>query len=336
MRETVKEVSRGRQVKKPVFITRNEIMEDLLHKIKLVARTKATLLITGENGTGKEVLAQLFHYYSIRKEKPMVNVNCGAIPSELVESELFGHEKGAFTGAHARKEGCFELANKGTLFLDEIGEMPLSVQVKLLRAVETSSFRRVGGEEEVKVDVSLISATNKILSDQVKSGSFREDLFYRINVIELYVPPLRHRKEDIPLLVEYYANHFADQYGVEGIEFDRECMDLFLAYDWPGNVRELRNVVERSIVLTEGNVVKAEMIPPPINKKDKTFSTGSGHLQDFIQIPIGTTLEEVERKVIQQTLHSVDNNKTEAARLLGFARKTLHNKLDKYEEGSVA
>ncbi len=319
---------------KPVLITQNEAMKDLIQKIKLVARTKANLLITGENGTGKEVLARLFHYHSKRREKPMVTINCGAIPSDLVESELFGHEKGAFTGAHVQKKGCFELADKGTLFLDEIGEMPLSMQVKLLRVVETSSFRRVGGKEEIKVDVSLISASNKILLDQVKSGCFREDLYYRLNVIELYVPPLRHRKEDIPLLATYFANHFTSLYGVDNIEFTDECMHMLLNYEWPGNVRELKNIVERSVILSEGdenNQVGPNSLPSSIHKNAKSNHSYSGkNLEDIIQIPVGTSLEEVERRVIRQTLDSVDNNKTEAAKILGFARKTLHNKLDKY------
>lgn len=336
MQEAVKEVSRGKTPKKPVFITQNSLMQDLIAKIKLVAKTKATVLITGENGTGKEVLSQLFHYYSARRNKPMVTINCGAIPSELVESELFGHEKGAFTGAHARKEGCFELADKGTLFLDEIGEMPVDIQVKLLRAVELGSFRRVGGKEEIQVDVSLISATNKVLIDQVKSGCFREDLFYRINVIELYVPPLRHRKEDIPLLVDFYMNHFTDLYNLEKVEFDDECMSLFMAYDWPGNVRELKNVVERSVVLSQGDEVDKTMIPSSISKSEQKYPAYSGaDFKNMIQIPIGLSLEEVERRVIEQTLNSVDNNKTEAAKILGFARKTLHNKLDKYGEEMV-
>ncbi|MEX0596311.1 MAG: sigma-54 factor interaction domain-containing protein, partial [Candidatus Paceibacterota bacterium] len=192
---------------KPILITQNRTMIDLYHKIKLIAHTKATVLITGENGTGKEVFAGLLHYHNSCQNRNMVTVNCGAIPNELVESELLGHEKGAFTGADAQKKGCFELADKGTLFLDEIGEMSLTAQVKLLRAVELGSFRRVGGKEEIHVDVTLISATNKILDDQVKAGSFREDLYYRLNVVELYVPPLRHRKEDIPLLMEFYTNY---------------------------------------------------------------------------------------------------------------------------------
>jgi DNA-binding NtrC family response regulator len=319
-------------LKKPVFITQNPVMKELLAKVMLVAKTKATLLITGENGTGKEVLAQLVHYHSSRSKNELVAINCGAIPSELVESELFGHEKGAFTGAHARKEGCFEMADKSTLFLDEIGEMPKSVQVKLLRAVELGAFRRVGGKEEIDVDISLISATNKVLFDQVQSGSFREDLFYRLNVIELYVPPLRHRKEDIPLLVEFYKNHFVEIYGIEDIVFSDEIMEMFLSYDWPGNVRELKNIVERCVVLSDGKEITADIIPSRIHRGDNIYPACKGNRYDnIIQIPIGTSIEEIERRVIDQTLYSVDNNKTEAAKILGFSRKTLHNKLTKYE-----
>lgn len=319
----------------PVFVTRSQIMEELLKKIKLVAKTKATLLLTGENGTGKEVLARLVHYHSARRNSPFVAVNCGAISSELVESELFGHEKGAFTGAHQRKQGCFELAHRGTLFLDEIGDMPHSAQVKLLRAVELNSFRRVGGKDEIHVDVGLISATNKILIDQVKSGSFREDLFYRLNVIELNIPPLRHRKDDIPLLVSYYTDFFSQKYELDAMEFTEECMELFMSYDWPGNVRELRNVVERSFVLTGGGeVVDPGMLPSCIHRSEKITSffsmSTSSDSHKMIQIPVGMSLDKIERTVIDQTLDSVDNNKTEAAKILGFSRKTLHNKLDKY------
>ncbi|WP_020404146.1 sigma-54 interaction domain-containing protein [Gracilimonas tropica] len=316
---------------KPIFLTQDDIVKNLLEKVKQVARVGATLLLTGENGTGKEVLARMYHYFSKRNDKPMVAVNCGAIPDELVESELFGHEKGAFTGAYEQKKGCFELADGGTLFLDEIGEMPLNMQVKLLRAVETGTFRRVGGKQEIQVDVNLISATNKILMDQVKSGSFREDLYYRINVIELYVPPLRHRKGDIPLLVNFYSNYFSELYAREGIQFGEDCMNMFMEHDWPGNVRELRNVVERSVVLSEDRLIRSEAVSPWFQKKAKSYNAG-GVVADskFLHIPIGTSLEEIERKVIDQTLNSVDNNKTEAAKILGFTRKTLHNKLDKY------
>lgn len=320
--------------KQPLFITQNSIMLDLLEKIKLVAKTRATVLITGENGTGKEVLAQLIYYFSDRCEQNMVAINCGAIPSELVESELFGHEKGAFTGANSKKEGCFELANKGTLFLDEIGEMPLNVQVKLLRAVELGSFRRVGGKEEVKVDLRLISATNKVLLDQVKSGCFREDLYYRLNVIELYVPPLRHRKDDIFLLAKYFMNYFAASYDVEKMEVDSAAMQMLMAHQWPGNVRELKNVIERAVVFADGSHITADMLPSYIqnNQNPSVPLEPVTNCEDVMQIPVGASLEEVERRVIEQTLYSVDNNKTEAAKILGFARKTLHNKLDKYKE----
>ena len=319
--------------KKPILITQNEAMEQLLAKIKLVAKTQATVLLMGENGTGKEVLAKLLHYYSDRSSKAMININCGAIPSELVESELFGHEKGAFTGAHSLKEGCFELAHKSTLFLDEIGEMPKSTQVKLLRTVETGTFRRVGGKTEIEVDVTLISATNKILMDQVKSGSFREDLYYRLNVIELYIPALRHRKKDIPLLVTYYKNFFTKKYNISDITFTDQTIDMLMSYDWPGNVRELKNVVERCVVLSKDGQIDLSVIPSRIHRGEKVFPTdgleGNGN---FMQIPVGMSLEEIERRVIDQTLSSVDNNKTEAAKILGFSRKTLHNKLDKYEK----
>lgn len=317
---------------KPILITKSPIMLDLYRKIKLVAKTKATVLITGENGTGKEVFASLLHYHSNNRNKPMITVNCGAIPSELVESELLGHEKGAFTGAISQKKGCFEMADKGTLFLDEIGEMSLNAQVKLLRAVEMGTFRRVGGKEEVHVDVTLISATNKILSDQIKAGSFREDLFYRLNVVELYIPPLRHRKEDIPLLVEFYKNVYCDLYEFEEAEFTKETMDTLMNYDWPGNVRELKNTIERCIVLLEGNKITPDMLPASISKaKTKFFNGFSEDSNSYLHIPVGTSLDEIEKQAIKQTLRSVDNNKTEAAKLLGFARKTLHNKLDRYD-----
>lgn len=318
---------------KPVLITQNPAMINLYHKIKLVAHTKATVLITGENGTGKEVFARLLHYHNTNSNRNMVTVNCGAIPDDLVESELLGHEKGAFTGADAQKKGCFELADKGTLFLDEIGEMSLNAQVKLLRAVELGSFRRIGGKEEIHVDVTLISATNKILDDQVKAGSFREDLYYRLNVIELYVPPLRHRKEDIPLLMEFYKNHYCDLYGKHDFSFDKESQEMMMAYDWPGNVRELKNCIERCTVLLEDDdFIKPEMLPTSITKSNiKYVPSYNGENNGFLHIPVGTSLDEIERMAIHQTLSSVDNNKTEAAKILGFARKTLHNKLDKYE-----
>lgn len=335
IRFSTKEYQLSDEAKEPSFLTTNPNMLSLINKVKLIAKTKVTLLITGENGTGKEVLARLFHYHSNRSRQKMVSINCGAIASDLVESELFGHEKGAFTGAVSQKMGCFELANKGTLFLDEIGEMPLGSQVKLLRAVELESFRRVGGKEEIQVDVSLVSATNKILSDQVKSGSFREDLYYRLNVIELYIPPLRHRKDDIDLLINYYNKYFSEVYGLEKIDFDDECKDMFLAYDWPGNIRELKNLVERSVVLYEGKQITADQLPVSISKRDKPNAYNNvvsedGRVKPMLHLPLGTSFEEIERQIIKQTLQLAGNNKSEAAKMLGLARKTLYNKIDKY------
>ena len=320
--------------KKPVLLTQNDVMIDLVKKVKHIAqRGCTTLLLNGENGTGKEVFAQLYHYFSCRQDKPMLAVNCGAIPADLVESEIFGHEKGAFTGAHVQKKGCFELADGGTLLLDEIGEMPYPMQVKLLRVIELGSFRRVGGSEEVHVDISLISATNKVLIEQVKSGSFREDLFYRINVIELFIPPLRHRKEDIPLLVNYYKEYYMELYHFNNIEFSEDCMEVFMNYNWPGNVRELKNVVERCMVLCEGDKVEVEKLPPRLHKGDEIYPVNFGNSsEDVMQIPIGTSLKTIEKWVIGQTLNLVNNNKTKAAKILGFTRKTLHNKLGKYED----
>ncbi len=317
---------------KPVLITKSPVMLELYRQIKLVARTGTTVLITGENGTGKEIFANLLHYHSKRKEHPMITVNCGAIPNELVESELLGHEKGAFTGADYKKIGCFEMADEGVLFLDEIGEMSLSAQVKLLRVVEKGTFRRVGGKEEVDVDVMLISATNKILSDQVEAGSFREDLYYRLNIIELYVPPLRHRKDDIPLLIDYYTNHYCDKHDLEQVAFDKKTMEILINYDWPGNVRELKNMVERCMVLLgDENNISPDMLPKSISRTGSIFPVGHEEMSNgLLHIPVGVSLDQIEESVIKQTLRSVDNNKTEAAKLLGCARKTLHNKLEKY------
>lgn len=274
---------------KPVFITQNSVMKDLLNKIKLVAKTKASLLITGENGTGKEVLAGLAHYYSSRSDNEMITINCDAIPEDLVTSQLLGYEKDAFTGATERKEGGFDLANKSTLFLDEIGEMPKQAQVQLLRAVELQSFRRIGGKKEIKFDINIISSTNKTLIDQVKLGSFLKDLFYRLNMIELYVPPLRNRREDIPLLVTYFKNHFVDTNQLEPVEISDECMGIFKTYDWPGNVQQLKNIVERCIVLCQGNEIEVDTIPAHIHShsKDKIFSIypDSKFYKD-IQIPV--------------------------------------------------
>lgn len=319
---------------KPLCLTKNKKMKELITKVRQVGQTGCSaVLITGESGTGKEVMARLLHHYSPRKDKPMVTVNCGAIPEDLAESEFFGHEKGAFTGADEQRAGYFEQADGGTLFLDEIGEMPRPMQVKLLRVVELGTFRRLGGIEEIQVDISLISATNKMLSEQVKSGNFREDLYYRLNVIELNVPPLRERKEDIQLLMQYYKDHFLDLYRKEPMEFSDDCTEALMKHNWSGNVRELKNTVERCVVLTEGETISCDTLPVRIHRGDTIYPEDYHALADkMIQIEIGSTLQEVEQKVIHQTLNSVDNNKTEAAKILGFTRKTLRNRLDKNKE----
>ena len=313
---------------------------ELKRKALRVAKSKVPVLLTGENGTGKEVLAHFIHNNSASKEivdkKPFIIVNCGAIPEDLIESELFGYEKGAFTGADHTKEGAFEMANGGTLFLDEIGELSLNAQVKLLRAVEYQSFRRLGGKAEIKVDVRIISATNVILHDAIKSGDFRQDLFYRLNVIELYIPALRHRKDEIPLLTEHFLKVFSEKYNIDKLYIEEDCLTCFKKYNWPGNVRELKNIIERCVVLSKDGVIDKDVLPSQIATEDcmntqhiKSGSRPSG--KKFLEIEIGTPFDEIEKKVIQQTLSSCNNNKSEAANILGVSRKTLHNKLHKYE-----
>lgn len=314
---------------KPVLVTQNPVMEDLLKTVNQVARTNASILITGESGTGKEVIAQLVHFNSKRKNNAFIAVNCGAIPKDIIESELFGHEKGAFTGALSRKEGCFEMANKGTLFFDEIAEMSPDMQVKLLRAVEVSAFRRVGGSEEVNVDVRLVAATNKNLKTGMEDGLFREDLFYRLSVMELYIPPLRQRKDDIPLLAEYFLSLYLNKYDVPHKKLSDDCMNMMMMYDWPGNVRELRNVMERLVIVCPDEIIKPQCLPSRISKFKKVVN-----VRGNIQIPLGSSIEEAEKTIITHTLASVDNNISEAARVLGVSRKTLHNKLNRFSEMS--
>lgn len=309
----------------PVFITQNSYMKELYAKIEKIALSDATVLITGESGTGKEVISQLIHYRSPRNNEQFIAVNCGAIPRELIESELFGHERGAFTGAVDRKSGCFELADKGTIFFDEIGEMDLDIQVKLLRVVESQNFRRIGGSREISVDTRIVAATNKNLRDAIENDKFREDLFYRLSIIEIELPPLRNRIEDIPVLIDHYINMFSIKYRKNQKIFNRESMDKLMSYSWPGNIRELRNVIERLVVIVEEDVIDVEHLPLNISHYEKpAYSNGS------LTIPLGTSIEDVEKKLIHHTLTSVGNNKSEAARILGFSRQTLHNKLNDY------
>lgn len=287
--------------------------------VALVAKSQTNVLITGESGTGKEVIAKHLHLYSDRASKPFVALNCASIPKDIIENELFGHEKGAFTGSLQKKLGAFEIANNGTLLFDEIGEMSLDTQAKLLRAIETQKFRRLGGKEEIKVDVRMIAATNRNITEALQSKELREDLYYRLSVIEIFIPPLRERKEDLPLLVDFFLKMFAKKYNKSVYKFADETSELLYAYEWPGNVRELKNIVERAFVICPNEVITSHYLPKKLQKPVKD--------QKSINIPIGCSTQEAERMIILQTLASTGNNKAKAAKILGVSRKTLHNKL---------
>ncbi|MCP4349012.1 MAG: sigma-54-dependent Fis family transcriptional regulator [Desulfobacterales bacterium] len=305
------------------IIGQSDAMVKLFETVELVAPSEASVIITGESGTGKELIAGAIHYNSPRKNGPFVKINCAAVAETLLESELFGHEKGAFTGAERRKEGRFVQAHGGSLFLDEVSEMPLSMQAKLLRVLQEREVTRVGGEKVIKVDVRVITATNKNLSDMIKNGLFREDLYYRLNVVSLDIPPLRERRQDIPLLAQHFLEIFKNknQKNIKG--YTPKAMDYFIRYEWPGNVRELMNVVERGVILSRSEYLDEQDIPfipePPV-RTDDVLSGLNGDI----------TLEQIEEKAILKTLESAQGNKSETARRLGITRRTLHKKLKKY------
>jgi two-component system response regulator HydG len=308
------------------IIGRSAPMERLLDTVAQVAPSEATILIVGESGTGKELIAGAIHHNSHRKERPLVKMNCAAVTETLLESELFGHEKGAFTGAYKRKEGRFVQADGGTLFLDEVSEMSLAMQAKLLRVLQEMEITRVGGEAPLKVDVRMVAATNKDLTQEIDAGRFREDLFYRLNVVSLRMPPLRERHEDIPLLAQHFLTHFAEknQKPVKG--FTPQAMDRLLKYDWPGNVRELMNAVERSVVLSRSDYLADEEFALVL--RTKTEEERSGQIET--KGPANLPLDEVEKTTILNTLDAAGGNKSETARRLGITRRTLHKKLKKY------
>ena len=298
-------------------------MRKLYQIIEQAAPTSASVLIMGESGTGKELVAQTIHQLSPRAAFPFVAINCAAIPETLLESEIFGHEKGAFTGAADRRAGCFELADHGTLFLDEIGEMTPATQVKLLRVLQERTFRRLGGRQEQSVDVRVIAATNIDPAEAVQKGRLREDLYYRLNVFAMKLPTLRDRKEDLPLLIQSFINEFnaRNQRSIAGV--DHEAMRLLEHYQWPGNVRELRNVIERATILAPGPFIEATHLPPVVTHEP------SPEPQAQVALGPGTTVEEAERRLIMMTLEHTRDNKTRAAEILGISLKTLHNKLNK-------
>jgi transcriptional regulator with PAS, ATPase and Fis domain len=304
--------------------------------IRQVAPSKAADLIVGESGTGKELVARAVHQLSPRRGGPFVAINCAAMPETLMESELFGHEKGAFTGALERRAGCFELAQNGTLLLDELAEMPSGTQAKLLRVLEDSRVRRLGGKNEISVDVRVIAATNRNLDEALKKGDLREDLFYRLNVFQISLPPLRQRMSDLPVLCEALIESLNRKHLCSVTNVSDEVMEAFKKYSWPGNVRELRNVLERAVIMAGENTIQMTHLP-----YDFGVSVGSRHAAQIfepesVRLPVGTTVAEAEKALILVTLQHTKNNKTRAAEILGISLKTLFNKLKEYGSAEAA
>jgi DNA-binding NtrC family response regulator len=295
----------------------------LRQTINTVGPSDANVFIWGESGTGKELVAKALHSRSKRASKPFIAVNCAALPKDILENELFGHEKGAFTGALNQKPGCFELADGGTLFLDEIGEMSRETQAKLLRAIEEQRFRRLGGRHEIKVDARVVAATNREVASALDQGILRSDLYYRLSVVEVELPPLRNRKHDVLPLANHFLRMFSLKYGKDIKGFTSDYVEMLQSYHWPGNIRELRNAIERAVVICPGESISVLDLPEKILRTQNEIM--------HISIPIGSSVEEAEKKLILETLASVGNNKAKAARILGVSRKTLHNKLHNFD-----
>jgi DNA-binding NtrC family response regulator len=308
----------------PEVIGRAPAIEQLLGTVRKIAATDSTVLITGETGVGKELIARAVHLSSGRRDHPFIKVNCAAIPETLLESELFGYEKGAFTGATTNKPGRFELAHLGTLFLDEIGEMPLSLQSRLLGVLQDKAFERVGGVKTIMVDMRIIAATNRDLPAAVREGKFRSDLFYRLNVVPIHVPPLRERKDDVPPLVDHFLRRFASKHGKTLPRVAPEVMAAFARYDWPGNIRELENALERMVVLCDSGVFDLEYVPPEIRGP---LSAGTG---PDLKETVGMISQMTEKQMIVDALEKTGQNRTKAAELLHISRRTLQNKIKEY------
>jgi DNA-binding NtrC family response regulator len=302
-------------------------MQEIFRLTEMVAPSTASVLITGASGTGKELVARTIHELSPRRPKPFVAINCAAIPETLIESEIFGHEKGAFTGAVERRTGCFELAEGGTLLLDEIGEMPIATQAKLLRVLEDHKLRRLGSKFETTVDVRVLAATNKVPEDAVARGELRNDLYYRLNVFNIHMPSLREHREDIPDLVQTLLAEVNAKHSRRVAAVSEAVLNAFRNYSWPGNVRELRNTLERAVIVCEGPVIETKHLPPGFGHAPVRASADDA---DSIRVGVGTTVGEAERQLIIKTLESTNNNKTRAAEVLGISLKTLHNKLKEY------
>ncbi len=314
------------------IVSRSSKMLDIFKTIRKIADYKTTVLVTGESGTGKELIAKAIHYNSIRRKNPIIDINCGGIPETLLESELFGHVKGAFTDAYRPKKGLFEEANGGTLFLDEMGELPLALQVKLLRVLQEDEIRPLGDNKIIKVDVRIIAATARNLRVEVNKGTFREDLFYRINVLCLEIPPLRDRREDIPLLVDHFIEKYNRRLGLKIQKPAAECLKCLLDYDWPGNVRELENVIERAMALSEDeNILEADMLPPELYR---TRSSADDNLSFFDTLSIKKNSRKLEKYLISKALGETKGNKTRAADVLEISLPALLYKIKEYEINS--
>jgi DNA-binding NtrC family response regulator len=306
-------------------------MQEIFRLVEMVAPSTASVLITGASGTGKELVARTIHELSPRRTKPFVAINCAAIPETLIESEIFGHEKGAFTGAVERRTGCFELAEGGTLLLDEIGEMPIATQAKLLRVLEDRKLRRLGSKVETTVDVRVLAATNKVPDEAVARGELRNDLYYRLNVFNIHMPTLREHREDVPDLVHSLLREMSAKHSRRAATVSEAVLNAFKNYTWPGNVRELRNTLERAVIVCEGAVIETKHLPPGFGHAPVRTSVDDA---DSIRVGVGTTVGEAERLLILKTLESTNNNKTRAAEILGISLKTLHNKLKEYGNSS--
>ena len=306
------------------IIGNSEQMRKAIDLCQQIAETDVAVLITGKNGTGKELIARAIHENSLRKKRPLVPLNCAALSPQLVASELFGHERGAFTGANFAKKGRFEYANHGTLFLDEVGDIPLETQVKLLRVLEDGEITRVGSNELIKVDVRLISATNRDLDEHIAAGKFREDLYYRLKVVTVHLPPLEERRQDIPLLVDHFIREFSQVYNKPITGVEREALNLLTSHSWPGNVRELKHAIENMVVVSRGNVLTVENLPESIHRSEQKQAVD---LHSLVGIP----LKEVEKILIRDTLSQVNGNRQEAAKILGIGERTLYRKLKTYD-----
>jgi transcriptional regulator with PAS, ATPase and Fis domain len=314
-------------------------MQEIYSLLQQAGPSKACVLITGESGTGKELVARTVHALSTRRQGPFIAINCAALPETLIESELFGHEKGSFTGASERRPGCFEVAQRGTLLLDEIGEMPIQTQAKLLRVLEDSRVRRLGGKAEFEVDVRVVAATNKVPEEAVRGGHLREDLYYRLNVFHVHMPPLRDRRADIPTLAEALLSVLNRKHECRVAEISAAALEALERHNWPGNVRELRNVLERAVILAGEGAIERKHLPAFMLNGAVAAATANGAVTlpiavpedpDSVHFSVGTTVEEAEKGLILRTLEHTRNNKTRAAEILGISLKTLHNKLKEY------